>query len=76
MKGSTHFVGIGGTGLSAIARVLLERGEAVSGSDREDSALAQSLRQAGATVTIGHAAGNVNGAARVIRSSAVDEDNV
>ena len=76
MKGSTHFVGIGGTGLSAIARVLLERGESVSGSDREDSALAQSLRQAGAAVTIGHAAGNVNGASRVIRSSAVDEDNV
>ncbi len=76
MKGNTHFIGIGGTGLSAIARVLLERGEQVSGSDREESALAQALRQAGALVHIGHAAGNVNGAARVIRSSAVGEDNV
>lgn len=69
-------MGIGGTGLSAIARVLLERGEAVTGSDREDSALAQALRQAGAQVHIGHAAGNVNGALRVIRSSAVSDDNV
>jgi len=76
MKGYTHFIGIGGTGLSAIARVLLERGEQVSGSDRQDSALAQGLRQAGALVHIGHAAGHVNGAARVIRSSAVGEDNV
>ena len=76
MKGNTHFIGIGGTGLSAIARVLLERGEQVSGSDREESAPAQALRQAGALVHIGHAAGNVNGAARVIRSSAVSDDNV
>ncbi|MEX2160830.1 MAG: UDP-N-acetylmuramate--L-alanine ligase [Anaerolineales bacterium] len=76
MKGSTHFVGIGGTGLSAIARVLLERGEAVSGSDREDSPMMQSLRTAGAVVHVGHAASNVNGAVRVIRSSAVTDDNV
>ncbi|MEX2143613.1 MAG: UDP-N-acetylmuramate--L-alanine ligase [Anaerolineales bacterium] len=76
MKGNTHFIGIGGTGLSAIARVLLERGEQVSGSDREESTLAASLRQAGALVHIGHAAGHVNGAARVIRSSAISEDNV
>ncbi len=73
---STHFIGIGGTGLSAIARVLVERGEHVTGSDREDSALAQSLRQIGVKVNIGHAAGNVNGATRVIRSSAVGDDNV
>ncbi|MCW5879108.1 MAG: UDP-N-acetylmuramate--L-alanine ligase [Anaerolineales bacterium] len=76
MNGATHFIGIGGTGLSAIARVLLERGQAVTGSDREDSPLAQALRRAGATVHIGHAAGNVNGAAQVVRSSAVGDDNV
>jgi UDP-N-acetylmuramate--alanine ligase len=76
MTGSTHFIGIGGTGLSAIARVLMERGEAVTGSDREESPLSRSLRDAGATVAIGHAAGNVNGALRVVRSSAVGDDHV
>lgn len=76
MSASTHFIGIGGTGLSAIARVLLERGENVTGSDRENSPLAEDLRQAGATISIGHAGGNVNGATRVIRSSAIPDDNV
>ena len=76
LQQTTHFIGIGGTGLSAIARVLVERGERVTGSDREDSPSAQSLRQLGVKVNIGHAAGNVNGATRVIRSSAVGEDNV
>ncbi|MGH2581808.1 MAG: UDP-N-acetylmuramate--L-alanine ligase [Anaerolineales bacterium] len=76
MSGSTHFIGVGGTGLSAIARVLLERGETVTGSDKEDSALALGLALAGVRVTIGHDAHNVNGATRVIRSSAVDDNNV
>ncbi|MCW5874556.1 MAG: UDP-N-acetylmuramate--L-alanine ligase [Anaerolineales bacterium] len=76
MSESTHFIGIGGTGLSAIARVLLERGEHISGSDREESPLASLLRQAGVKVSIGHAAANINGATRVVRSSAVGEDNV
>jgi UDP-N-acetylmuramate--alanine ligase len=73
---ATHFIGIGGTGLSAIARVLLERGEIVTGSDQQDSPLAEALRQAGVRVSIGHAAENVNGAGRVVRSSAVPDDNV
>lgn len=76
MKGATHFVGIGGTGLSAIARVLLERGIPVSGSDHEDSSALQGLRAAGAQVHVGHAAANVNGALRVIRSSAIGDDNI
>ncbi len=76
MSETTHFIGIGGTGLSAIARVLLERGEAISGSDREESPLAAMLRQAGVKVSIGHAAANINGATRVVRSSAVGDDNV
>jgi UDP-N-acetylmuramate--alanine ligase len=76
MSGRTHFIGIGGTGLSAIARVLLERGEAVSGSDRQDSVALAALQQAGATVYSQHAAAQVQGAARVVRSSAVGEDNV
>lgn len=76
MSETTHFIGIGGTGLSAIARVLVERGQQVTGSDREDSPLAAGLRQAGVKVTIGHAAGNINGATQVVRSSAVSDDNI
>lgn len=76
MSETTHFIGIGGTGLSAIARVLAERGQHVTGSDREDSPLAASLRQAGIEVTIGHSAANINGATQVVRSSAVGDDNV
>lgn len=76
MTQSTHFIGIGGTGLSAIARVLHERGEHVTGSDRDGSPLAEALRASGVDVHIGHAAGNINGATRVVRSSAVGEDNV
>ncbi len=71
-----HFIGIGGTGLSAIARVLLEQGEQVSGSDRVLSPLAAALREAGAEVYIGHDAQNIRGADMVIRSSAVPDDNV
>lgn len=72
----THFIGIGGTGLSAIARVLLERGQTVSGSDRSLSPLAESVQKAGATVYTGHAAENIKGADVVVRSSAVPDDNV
>ncbi len=72
----THFIGIGGTGLSAIARVLLERGETVSGSDRSDSGLATAVKTAGAKVWIGHAPDHVKGADLVVRSSAVPDDNV
>ena len=71
-----HLVGIGGTGLSAIARVLLESGYTVSGSDMQDSALAQALQKAGARVFIGHAAENIAGADQVVRSSAIPDDNV
>ncbi|MBT3669660.1 MAG: UDP-N-acetylmuramate--L-alanine ligase [Chloroflexi bacterium] len=72
----THLIGIGGTGLSAIARVLLERGEVVSGSDRQSSPQSESIQAAGAKVTIGHAAENAAGADLVLRSSAVPDDNV
>lgn len=70
-----HLIGIGGTGLSAIARVLLEQGYTVSGSDRSLSPLAVDLINAGAQVFAGHAAGNIAGADRVVRSSAVTLDN-
>jgi len=71
-----HFIGIGGTGLSAIARVLLESGDLVSGSDRQFSPLAQAVQYAGARVFVGHQSENVSGADLVVRSSAVPDDNV
>jgi UDP-N-acetylmuramate--alanine ligase len=70
-----HLIGIGGSGLSAIARLLMEDGIQVSGSDRVLSPLARDLAEAGATVYAGHAAENIAGADLVIRSSAVAEDN-
>jgi UDP-N-acetylmuramate--alanine ligase len=70
-----HFIGIGGTGLSAIARVLLEMGFTVSGSDRVLSPFAEGLKRDGATIHIGHDAANVSGADWVVRSSAVADDN-
>jgi UDP-N-acetylmuramate--alanine ligase len=70
-----HLIGIGGTGLSAIARVLLERGYAVSGSDREASPLFKTITAAGAQTYLGHAAEQIAGADLVIRSSAIPDDN-
>ena len=70
-----HFIGIGGTGLSAIARVLLESGYTVSGSDRSDTPLGRDLASAGIKVVVGHDARNVRGADVVVRSSAVPDDN-
>jgi UDP-N-acetylmuramate--alanine ligase len=71
-----HLIGIGGTGLSAIARVLYERGHEVSGSDLLLSPLAQELRDMGVKVSIGHLAEQVEGADTVIRSSAIPDSNV
>lgn len=75
-KKHVHFIGIGGTGLSAIARVLLESGYLVTGSDRALSPLAKSLQAEGVRVELGHRAENIAGAQLVVRSSAVPDDNV
>lgn len=71
-----HLIGIGGTGLSAIARVLLEKGYTVSGSDRAASSLFNAITSAGATTFLGHNAEQVTGADLVIRSSAIPDDNL
>jgi len=70
-----HFIGIGGSGLSAIARLLLESGYTVSGSDRALTPFADEVRKAGATVYVGHHARNLEGADWVVRSSAIMDDN-
>jgi UDP-N-acetylmuramate--alanine ligase len=73
--GRVHFVGIGGAGLSAIARIMLARGIAVSGSDGVASATLDRLRDLGAVVHVGHAAEHVHGADTLVVSTAVREDN-
>jgi len=70
-----HFIGIGGSGLSAIARLLLESGYTVSGSDRALTPFADEVRHAGATVYVGHHPRNIAGADSVVMSSAVSADN-
>lgn len=73
--GTVHFVGIGGAGLSAIARLMLARGVRVSGSDGVDGPTLASLREAGATVYVGHDAQHVRGADTLVVSTAVREEN-
>ncbi|KAF0111096.1 MAG: UDP-N-acetylmuramate--alanine ligase [Chloroflexi bacterium] len=71
-----HLIGIGGTGISSIARVLLEKGYIVSGSDHVLSPLALELKKVGVAVYEGHAPQNIRGADLVVRSSAILDDNV
>lgn len=71
-----HIVGIGGAGMSAIARVLHGRGITVHGSDRRSSPLTQALQAEGIGVVVGHQADNVGQAELVLASSAVPDDNV
>ena len=73
--GAVHFVGIGGIGMSAIARILLARGEKVSGSDVKATPLIEELRREGASISIGHDAAHVDGAKTVIVSSAIERRN-
>lgn len=71
-----HFIGIGGAGMSGIAKILTRRGADVAGSDSKESATAEALRALGATVHIGHAAGHLaDDATCVVVSSAIRADN-
>ncbi|MFD1660683.1 UDP-N-acetylmuramate--L-alanine ligase [Streptomyces caeni] len=71
-----HFIGIGGAGMSGIAKILAQRGAKVAGSDAKDSPTAAALRALGVTVHIGHAAGNLaDDATCVVVSSAIRADN-
>jgi UDP-N-acetylmuramate--alanine ligase len=73
--GAAHFIGIGGSGMSGLARMFLERGIPVSGSDRADSATLRDLAARGATVHVGHDAGNLVDADTVIHTGAIWPDN-
>ncbi|MFJ5289319.1 UDP-N-acetylmuramate--L-alanine ligase [Streptomyces sp. NPDC088348] len=71
-----HFIGIGGAGMSGIAKILAQRGARVAGSDARDSPAAEALRGLGVTVHVGHAAGHLaSDATCVVVSSAIREDN-
>ncbi len=73
--GPVHFVGIGGAGLSAIARLMAQQGVPVSGSDAAESAVLAALRAEGIVCFVGHAADQLGDAQTVIASTAVREDN-
>lgn len=71
-----HFIGIGGAGMSGIAKILTQRGAKVAGSDSKESGTAEALRALGATVHIGHAAEHLaDDASCVVVSSAIRPDN-
>ncbi|VVE76762.1 UDP-N-acetylmuramate--alanine ligase [Pandoraea captiosa] len=70
-----HFVGIGGSGMSGIAEVLLNLGYQVSGSDLGDNAVTQRLASLGARIARGHAAQNIDGADAIVVSTAITADN-
>ena len=70
-----HFIGIGGSGLSAIARLLKESGYEVTGSDQTLSPFAADLQNIGIQIYVGHHPRNISGAEMVIRSSAIKDDN-
>ncbi len=73
--GRVHFIGIGGAGMSGIARILLARGVTVTGSDAKESAGIAALRALGATVDIGHDAARIHDVDTVVVSTAIRESN-
>lgn len=74
--GRVHLIAIGGSGMSAVARLLLARGVRVSGSDAKASATLDALSALGARVHVGHDAENIVGADTVVVSSAIRDENV
>lgn len=70
-----HFIGLGGAGMSGIARIMLAKGFTVSGSDKTDSPVLTSLKALGAKVFVGHIKENLADAQLVIISAAITENN-
>ncbi|MEO6533166.1 MAG: UDP-N-acetylmuramate--L-alanine ligase [Pseudolysinimonas sp.] len=73
--GRVHFIGIGGSGMSGIAHMMLDAGLTVSGSDREENTYLPALRDHGAMVFVGHDAQNVGDADTVVFTSAIWPEN-
>lgn len=72
---AAHFIGIGGSGMSGLARMFLDAGIRVSGSDRADSDNLRALAEAGATVYVGHDAANLGDVDTVIHTGAIWPEN-
>lgn len=70
-----HFIGIGGSGMSGLARIAISHGIKVSGSDSSDSSVLNALRALGAEVFIGHRPENVSGADLIVFSNAIKPNN-
>ncbi len=75
LTGPIHLMGIGGIGMSALARLLLDRGIAVKGSDKSESEITKQLTDLGAKIFVGHNISNIEGAAAVVVSTAITQDN-
>ncbi len=75
LEKKVHFVGIGGAGMSAIAKIMLKLGYRVSGSDAKESANTIWLKELGAQVFIGHEASNIRGADLLVVSTAIRSSN-
>ncbi|GAA0359392.1 UDP-N-acetylmuramate--L-alanine ligase [Microbispora corallina] len=73
--GRVHFIGIGGAGMSGIARILLKRGVPVSGSDARPSDMLHELRELGAAIHVGHAASHIKDVDTVVVSTAIRDSN-
>lgn len=73
--GKVHFIGVGGVGMSAVARIMVARGVPVSGSDAKDLPVMADLAAAGARIAVGYAAGNLADAQTVVAGSAIRGDN-
>ena len=70
-----HFIGLGGAGMSGIARIMLAQGISISGSDAKDSAVLSGLKTLGAQIFIGHQESNIGDADILVVSSAIDQSN-
>jgi UDP-N-acetylmuramate--alanine ligase len=76
MKNKIHFIGIGGIGMSAIARILKKEGHKVTGSDRKENAIIREMRREGIKCYIGHNSKHLGEYDIVVYSSSIKEDNV
>src|SRR5680860_1729914 len=76
IKKQIHLIGIGGTGMTALANLILEKGYSLSGSDKNDFSARKILEKKGIKIYIGHQANNIKKADIVVYSSAIPNDNI